>query len=155
MAAGPAGIDAVAVEPETHAPDGLRRLTRREPGGLVLVAPGASLALAATLAFASSGGRSTGCRASHGAAIVTRPDTDIAHDGPMNRATLLATIAAGRARLEGALERLSDGAMLERVDDGGRARTSSPTSRPGSAGSSTLLETAPRRDVRRASRPTS
>ena len=35
----------------------------------------------------------------------------------MNRATLLATIAAGRTRLEGALERLSDGAMLERVDD--------------------------------------
>jgi aldose 1-epimerase len=56
VAASPAGIDAVAVEPETHAPDGLRRLTRGEPGGLVLVAPGASLALTATLGFGSSGG---------------------------------------------------------------------------------------------------
>ncbi len=55
VAASPAGVDGVAVEPETHAPDGLRRLARGEPGGLVLVAPGAALELAATLAFASSG----------------------------------------------------------------------------------------------------
>ena len=35
----------------------------------------------------------------------------------MNRTTLLATIAAGRARLEAVLASLSNEAMLERVDD--------------------------------------
>ena len=54
VAASPAGIDAIAVEPQTHVPDGLRRLARGEPGGLVLLAAGASLELTATLAFSSS-----------------------------------------------------------------------------------------------------
>ena len=39
------GSDAVAVEPQTHAPDGIRRLLRGEPGGLALIPPGESLEL--------------------------------------------------------------------------------------------------------------
>jgi hypothetical protein len=35
----------------------------------------------------------------------------------MNRATLLATIAAGRSRLDDAIAELADGSMLERIDD--------------------------------------
>jgi aldose 1-epimerase len=45
VAASPAGIDGVAVEPETHAPDGLRRLLRGEPGGLTMLPAGATLSL--------------------------------------------------------------------------------------------------------------
>ncbi|HLO36021.1 MAG TPA: hypothetical protein VK194_08060 [Candidatus Deferrimicrobium sp.] len=52
VAASLAGIDGVAVEPETQAPDGLRRLASGEPGGLVLVEPGDALELTAALAFA-------------------------------------------------------------------------------------------------------
>jgi len=44
-AASPADIDAVAVEPQTHGPDGLRRLLRGEPDALTMLQPGASLAL--------------------------------------------------------------------------------------------------------------
>jgi aldose 1-epimerase len=51
VAASPAAIDAVAVEPQTHAPDGIRRLLNGEPGGLTLIAPGESLALHVRLAF--------------------------------------------------------------------------------------------------------
>ncbi|HEX2754432.1 MAG TPA: hypothetical protein VHM48_03155 [Candidatus Limnocylindrales bacterium] len=51
VAASPIAIDAVAVEPETQAPDGLRRLARGEPGGLVLLPPGGSLELVVRLAF--------------------------------------------------------------------------------------------------------
>lgn len=51
VAARPPGIPAVAVEPETQAPDGARRLMRGEPGGLQLIAPGETLALTATIAF--------------------------------------------------------------------------------------------------------
>lgn len=51
VAARLAGIDATAVEPETHAPAGLRRLLRGEPGGLELVAPGATLELPVRIAF--------------------------------------------------------------------------------------------------------
>ena len=43
VAASPAEIDAVAVEPQTHAPAGIRRLVRGEPGGLTILDPGASL----------------------------------------------------------------------------------------------------------------
>jgi aldose 1-epimerase len=45
------GTDAVAVEPQTHAPDGLRRLANSEPGGLALLEAGESLELTASLAF--------------------------------------------------------------------------------------------------------
>jgi aldose 1-epimerase len=45
------GNGAIAVEPQTHAPDGLRRLLRREPGGLQLLDPGQELRLTTVLAF--------------------------------------------------------------------------------------------------------
>jgi galactose mutarotase-like enzyme len=41
----PADPDATAVEPQTHGPDGLRRLVLGEPDPLSLLAPGASLRL--------------------------------------------------------------------------------------------------------------
>ena len=50
-AASLSGTDAVAVEPQTHAPDGLGRLARGEPGGLALLPPGGSLELVVRLAF--------------------------------------------------------------------------------------------------------
>lgn len=43
--------EAVAVEPQTHAPDGLGRLLRGEPGGLQLLAPGDTLRLGIVLDF--------------------------------------------------------------------------------------------------------
>jgi aldose 1-epimerase len=43
--------DAIAVEPQTHAPDGLGRLVRGEPGGLALIPPGGTLELAVAIAF--------------------------------------------------------------------------------------------------------
>jgi aldose 1-epimerase len=51
VAASPGVIDAIAVEPETHAPHGLRRLIGGEPGGLALLAPGETLQLGVELAF--------------------------------------------------------------------------------------------------------
>jgi aldose 1-epimerase len=51
VAASPADTDAVAIEPQTHAPDGIRRLVNGEPGALTLVAPGGSLTLTIRLAF--------------------------------------------------------------------------------------------------------
>lgn len=51
VAANPAGTDAVAVEPQTHAPDGIRRLVNGEPGGLALIAPGDRLELVVGLTF--------------------------------------------------------------------------------------------------------
>jgi aldose 1-epimerase len=54
VAATPPDIDAVAVEPETHAPQGLRRLLHGEPGGLVWLEPDTSLALRVELAFERS-----------------------------------------------------------------------------------------------------
>jgi aldose 1-epimerase len=50
-AASAADIEAIAVEPETHAPFGLRRLLRGEPDGLSLLDPGASMDLAIALRF--------------------------------------------------------------------------------------------------------
>lgn len=54
VAASPGGLDAVAVEPQTHAPYGLQRLLRGEPGGLHPLAAGATLRLSITLAFGRS-----------------------------------------------------------------------------------------------------
>jgi galactose mutarotase-like enzyme len=42
---------AIAVEPQTHAPQGLRRLVRGEPGALAVLEPGATLELHIELAF--------------------------------------------------------------------------------------------------------
>lgn len=50
VAASPAERDAVAVEMQTHAPQGLRRLVRGEPGALDLLEPGGVLALTVELA---------------------------------------------------------------------------------------------------------
>ena len=51
VAAALPGTDAVAIEPQTHAPDGLRRLQQGEPGGLALLSPGATLELGVGLTF--------------------------------------------------------------------------------------------------------
>ncbi len=51
VAASPGGLDAIAVEPETHAPQGLRRLLNGEPGGLTMLGPGRTLDLGVELAF--------------------------------------------------------------------------------------------------------
>jgi galactose mutarotase-like enzyme len=45
VAANPGNRDAIALEPETHAPMGLRRLLNGEPGAMTLMPPGASLSL--------------------------------------------------------------------------------------------------------------
>ena len=47
----PARSDAVAVEPQTHGPDGLRRLVNGEPDPLAVVAPDETLRLALRLTF--------------------------------------------------------------------------------------------------------
>jgi aldose 1-epimerase len=62
VAASPIGIDAVAVEPQTHAPDGIRRLVAGEPGALTLLAPEETLQLVVGFAFArrEPGARSAG-----------------------------------------------------------------------------------------------
>lgn len=49
VAASPSTLDAVAVEVQTHAPQGMRRLLRGEPGALSMLKPGRSLELAITL----------------------------------------------------------------------------------------------------------
>lgn len=49
VAAAIPGIDAIAVEGQTHAPDGLRRLARGEPGAMALLQPGTTLELAIDL----------------------------------------------------------------------------------------------------------
>ena len=54
VAASPAGAAAVAVEPETHAPQGLRRLLRGEPDALTMLPPGERLELVMELAFERS-----------------------------------------------------------------------------------------------------
>jgi aldose 1-epimerase len=41
----PPGVGAIAVEPQTHGPDGLRRLLQDEPHALRMLEPGASMAL--------------------------------------------------------------------------------------------------------------
>ena len=51
VAASPSELDAIAVEPQTHAPQGLRRLINGEPGALALLDPGGSLSLITELTF--------------------------------------------------------------------------------------------------------
>jgi aldose 1-epimerase len=51
VAASPGRIGAVAVEPETHAPQAVRRLLAGEPGGLDLLPPGEALRMSIDLAF--------------------------------------------------------------------------------------------------------
>ena len=51
VAASPHEVDAVAIEPETHAPQALRRLLAGEPGALTMLESGATLRLTTTLAF--------------------------------------------------------------------------------------------------------
>jgi aldose 1-epimerase len=51
--ASPSGFGAVALEPETHAPDGLRRLLRGEPDGLAWLAPGRTLRMSIDIAIAT------------------------------------------------------------------------------------------------------
>ena len=53
VAAGPAGIDAVAVEPQTHAPAGIRRLQLDEPGALMMLPGGETLAFEIRLALSA------------------------------------------------------------------------------------------------------
>jgi len=50
VAASPGEIDAIAVEAQTHAPQGLRRMLGGEPGGLTWLEPGESLELVVGLA---------------------------------------------------------------------------------------------------------
>lgn len=51
VAASPGDVGAVAVEPQTHAPQGLRRLLAGEPGALAVLAPGETLRLITELSF--------------------------------------------------------------------------------------------------------
>lgn len=51
VAASPEGFDAVAVEPQTHAPQGLRRLVNGERGAMTMLAPGDDLDLEVVLTF--------------------------------------------------------------------------------------------------------
>lgn len=53
-AASPGALGAVAIEPQTHAPNGLRRLANGEPGGLQLLEPRSTLQLAVELEFAQA-----------------------------------------------------------------------------------------------------
>lgn len=51
VAASPAALDAIAVEPQTHAPQGLRRLLNHEPGSLTMLKPRGSLRLSVDFEF--------------------------------------------------------------------------------------------------------
>lgn len=51
VAANPGNRSAIAVEPETHAPQGLRRLVAGSPGALTLLATGETLRLTSVLQF--------------------------------------------------------------------------------------------------------
>lgn len=51
VAASPGYVDAIAVEAETHAPQGLRRMLEDEPGGLTRLDPGRTLRLLVELTF--------------------------------------------------------------------------------------------------------
>ena len=53
VAASPGDVDAIAVEPETHAPQAIRRLRNGEPGGLTMLDPGETLELTTDLTFES------------------------------------------------------------------------------------------------------
>ncbi len=61
VAASPPDVDAVAIEPQTHAAFGLSRLLRGEGGGLTLIEPGEQLQLITELEFIrGAGGPSIG-----------------------------------------------------------------------------------------------
>jgi aldose 1-epimerase len=51
VAASPASVDAIAVEPQTHVPQGIRRLLNDEPGALALLEPDQSMRMSVALAF--------------------------------------------------------------------------------------------------------
>ena len=51
VAASPASLDAIAVEPQTHGPQGFRRLLNHEPGRLAMIRPAESIRLGVELAF--------------------------------------------------------------------------------------------------------
>jgi aldose 1-epimerase len=51
VAASPSHLDAIALEPQTNAPQAIRRLLGDEPGALALLPPGGELRLGVTLAF--------------------------------------------------------------------------------------------------------
>jgi aldose 1-epimerase len=51
VAASPRALDAVAIEPQTHLPQGLRRYLHGEPAGLLALAPQATMRLTTELAF--------------------------------------------------------------------------------------------------------
>jgi aldose 1-epimerase len=50
VAASPRAVDAVAIEPQTHAPQAIRRLLAGEPGALTMLGPGQALELATEIA---------------------------------------------------------------------------------------------------------
>lgn len=54
VVASPSSLDAVAIEPQTHAPHGLRRFLRGEAGGLSVMEPGGTIELTTELAFATT-----------------------------------------------------------------------------------------------------
>ena len=54
VAASPADSGAVAIEPETHAPQGIRRLLAGQPHGLTLIEPGQSIHLTTRIVFERS-----------------------------------------------------------------------------------------------------
>ena len=58
VAASPGELDAIAIEPQTHAPQGIRRLLNREPGALTTLDPGEALDLHVELVFRPSRERS-------------------------------------------------------------------------------------------------
>jgi aldose 1-epimerase len=58
VGASPVALDAVAVEMQTHAPYGLRRLLGGEPGSMLELAPGATTRLLVELSFVRSRSRS-------------------------------------------------------------------------------------------------
>jgi aldose 1-epimerase len=60
VAAAPTEIPATAIEPQTHAPDGLRRLLNGEPGALAMLEPGAELLLDIGFSFEQISGGSVG-----------------------------------------------------------------------------------------------
>lgn len=51
VAASPASLEAIAVEPQTHVPQGLRRLVNHEPGALAMLGPDESLGMTVELTF--------------------------------------------------------------------------------------------------------
>jgi len=51
VVASPITLDAVAIEPQTHAPQGLRRFLRGEPGAMRSIEPGEVLGLTTEIAF--------------------------------------------------------------------------------------------------------